>query len=259
MSRKYNIAGIYMITQYSTNKIYIGETQDIQSRWSAYRSLHTRYIRDLYKKPFERYRAIEQEIIKNGIEDFKFDVVVDQFDNNELIDTKYRRTLEAYYIDKYHANDPKIGYNTYSRNSYIIDKALRHSYAGQKTKPGTKILKSDPIIVYDIDDESTMMFLGKKSFGDHINKDKGIIARCTKTGKRTSHYLIYALDPTKRAENAERAVKAKLVPNMLSMHGTDLARRYIKGLEAVNDWCKLWGYDTIDTKYYYSLISAKEK
>lgn len=89
--------GIYKITNKINNKIYIGQSKNIEQRWKE----HIRHSKDKYSrhKPY-----IHSAINKYGKDNFKFDVIEEcKF---EELDEK-----ERYYIKLYNSNKRGIGYN----------------------------------------------------------------------------------------------------------------------------------------------------
>lgn len=90
--------GIYKITQKSTNKVYIGQSINIDNRWNQ----HAFTIDNL---------SFHAEYRKNPT-DFIFEVLV-QDDNYTKEDLD---RLEKYYINDYHSNDSKYGFNATKGN-----------------------------------------------------------------------------------------------------------------------------------------------
>lgn len=104
--------GIYMIKNKINNKVYIGQSVDIERRWEAHK---WRCVND--DKHLYLYNAIN----KYGIENFSFDVV-------ELCDRDELNEKEIYYIKKYH--------------SYIYDEkpnGYNMTIGGQESLSGKKI------------------------------------------------------------------------------------------------------------------------
>ena len=58
MSRAFPIAGVYIITNRSNGRIYIGESFDLQSRFSRYREIESKYARG--KKKLSKYTGYYQ-------------------------------------------------------------------------------------------------------------------------------------------------------------------------------------------------------
>jgi group I intron endonuclease len=86
------ITGIYKITSPS-NKIYIGQSYDILSRWNQYKNLQCKKQTHIYNS-FKKY----------GVENHKFEIVC-ECDYEQLND------LEIYYIELYQCFNSKFGLN----------------------------------------------------------------------------------------------------------------------------------------------------
>lgn len=90
--------GIYKITNKINNKVYIGQSKNIEQRWKE----HIRHSKDEYNKnkPY-----IHRAINKYGKDNFTFEVIEEcRFED---LDEK-----ERYYIAKYKSNEKDIGYNS---------------------------------------------------------------------------------------------------------------------------------------------------
>jgi group I intron endonuclease len=88
------ITGIYKITNKINNKSYIGQSKDIEARWSEHKRTAFNDNRDEYEFPL--YRAFR----KYGIENFTFVI---------LEETESLEEREKYYINFY--NSKENGYN----------------------------------------------------------------------------------------------------------------------------------------------------
>lgn len=126
------VCGIYKITS-PTNKIYIGQSVNIYTRWNRYKNLHC-------TNQFRIYRSLK----KYGIEKHKFEIIHECLPE-ELND------LEKYYVDLFQTFNNKYGLNLidgggskakHSQESInkIIEsrKWYKHS---QKTKDKLRIAK----------------------------------------------------------------------------------------------------------------------
>lgn len=87
------MVGIYKITNRVNNKVYIGQSKNIEQRWKAHR---TRYWSGKY--------AIQKAMIKYGIDNFDFTVLeeceIDELNNKEI-----------YWISYYDSHNSDKGYN----------------------------------------------------------------------------------------------------------------------------------------------------
>ena len=96
--------GIYKITNLINGKSYIGQSTNIQKRFSAHKSVAFNPNDSNYNYPL--YRAIR----KYGIENFSFEVI-EECDVSEL------NNKEIYYISKYNTYG-KLGYNQDKGGNY---------------------------------------------------------------------------------------------------------------------------------------------
>lgn len=236
MGRANPIPVVYMLINRVNKKIYIGETFNFAGRMSSYKSVmkkHSKYIN----------RPIDKAIVEYGFDAFDIKILASKETHPDIEDEIYRCQLESEFIRAYDSMNPDIGYN-----SLLDDIHVRHYHRKSiKHKPFTKLIKSTPILVYDFDDNSVMMYLGKRSFGSIIGKDKAIIARCAKNGKSTSHYQIYDVDPKLRFKNAKNIIDKKRKYLANGLVAKTLAR-YVDGLIAVNKFCEKWELPTINIK-----------
>ena len=85
--------GIYKITNKINNKIYIGQSTNIQQRWKAHKTRPFNEKSNQYDMSF--YRAIR----KYGLENFSFQVI--EQCSKEQLDEK-----EKFYIHYYNSNNP---------------------------------------------------------------------------------------------------------------------------------------------------------
>ena len=93
------ICGIYKIKNTVNNKVYIGQSVDIKSRWQSHRAdAFNPNVAQKYKSSL--YSAIR----KYGIDNFKFEVIEEC--NRESLNEK-----EVFWIGYYNSNNPKFGYN----------------------------------------------------------------------------------------------------------------------------------------------------
>lgn len=237
MGRKNPIAAVYKLTNTINGKIYIGETCNFTDRMSTYKT-HTRPgVTPLTK--------VEAAIQEYGWENFEKTKLVTSETDPDLVDMKYRRKLEAAFIAANKSTNSDIGYNTEADSS---SKRLMHGRRhGIKQSSGTRLMKSDPIFVYDINTGSVMTFFGKKSFADYIGKDRAIVARCASNGKSTSHYIIFWSD-TKRRKDAAIEVLIRRTTWTANPKTTKALKQYVKAMKAVEKYAKRWNYETYDVK-----------
>jgi group I intron endonuclease len=86
---------IYKITNLKNNKIYIGQTKDIQRRFREHKNC-------MYGSEKCKNKHLYRSIQKYGIESFSFEIIEE---------TEHYNEREKYWIDYYNSNDPNCGYN----------------------------------------------------------------------------------------------------------------------------------------------------
>lgn len=248
MGRVNPIAVVYMLTNVMDgNKIYIGETSNFVDRMSAYRTVaRGRGSKQSRKRPSPIHKAVQDY----GFDAFAIQVLESERDDPQLVDYEYRRMREAYYIDIYHACNPDIGYNELAENHVRGHKRK----AAHHHTPRTKILKTEPILVYDHENNTTMLYLGSQSCADLLGiSDRSIVISAIKKGKTIHNCSFYKLNFSDRMDIAIKVVEAKTSPyehlGVHHEHNTSAMRsleRYIIGLNKANEWCIEFGYDCID-------------
>lgn len=238
MARTYQVAGVYRITNKATGKVYIGESLNLTDRMSVHRNAKSM----LRRMKMEDIPAIDQAIINEGVDAFQWDILESSITDIRLSNIEYRRDREAWYIKQYDSTDPEKGYNLYKRNHSTKLRKRK----GVKTKMSTKLYKSNPILAYDLDDNTTMMYFGKKSFAELHNIDRGIIARATKHGKRWNHFLFYPAVPELFATTVYNVVFDKSTSDAINGAVAPALERYLKGLKSVAKYSEKWGLDLPD-------------
>lgn len=109
--------GIYKIINNVNNKLYIGSSMNIKSRFSKHKSLlkNNKHDNDYLQNSFNKY----------GIDNFSFEVI-EFCEVSELIDK------ENYYINFYKSNNLNLGYNLatvneFRRNNYNKEVKIKNS------------------------------------------------------------------------------------------------------------------------------------
>ena len=117
------MVGIYKITNIISNKIYIGQSTNIEKRWNAHRTRPFNPNAAQYNSAF--YRSIR----KYGLNAFCFEVI------EECVPDKLDER-EQYYIQLYNSNNADFGYNL--------------TEGGQAATTPSKISKADLESIYDL-------------------------------------------------------------------------------------------------------------
>lgn len=233
------IAAIYMMTCLENGKIYIGETCDILNRMSAHRNVHRRREVNIRTK-------IEKAIVKHGYNTFVTTIFTDSNQDPKLHDNAYRRKLEAEYINKYNSTDPSIGYN--SVQEYYV--RLPHSHHGHKLTKATKIKLSKPILVYDKNSTTTMLYISAESYSI-INglSDASIATAACKHGRTIHDQVFFRLDKNKRKNDINDVINSGYkiwVKGIIQFKTINKMRNYIFAAYEINSWCQQYGYDTVN-------------
>ena len=103
------IIGVYSITNLKTNKLYIGESLDIDKRWINHKN-------DLLNNQHANY-YLQQDFNKYGKSFFKFEVLQEIERNSITITQSKLLMLENAYIEKY----KKEGYELYNIENTLED------------------------------------------------------------------------------------------------------------------------------------------
>lgn len=129
---KNGISGIYCIENKINNKKYIGQSQNIKTRWNS-------HIRKLDKNIHDN-KYLQSSWNKYGKDNFKFYII--EKCKIEILDER-----EIYWIGKYDANNEKYGYNLTSGGGGYRDGVL-----SQETREYmSKIKNPEKVVQIDFD------------------------------------------------------------------------------------------------------------
>lgn len=260
------VAGVYMITNNTNGKRYIGESVDLVAREWKYKGA---YRLDPNNRSYKSYTTrIERDIHALGYENFTFTPLVTSNEDPMLKDTEYRRKCETQYIKKYHTLVSDGGYNTILENRTAING--RRSYT---ISVKDMISQYKPLLAWNIATDEVTMYMSGTSYCK-LNGYKGdsIAATTLNRGQPIHGELLFYLGFTKRMEVATKFMKKwiekrELYQRLFDERGTKgyrgcimkadkIIARYIKGLTRINEWCIDWGFATIDIdivcEYYLS-------
>ena len=119
--------GIYKITNFVNNKVYIGQTINLRTRSSQHFSA--------LKQNKHQNKHLQCSFNKHGIENFKYEII-------EFCEPEKLNELEIFYIKKYNATNRNYGYNR--ENGGVLNRTLseearkemslrlKGKYAGEK-------------------------------------------------------------------------------------------------------------------------------
>lgn len=172
-----NMIGIYKITS-PTNKVYIGQSIDIDKRWGSYKRLSCKSQPRLYNS-----------LLKYGVDQHKFEVLID-FDRE--VSEEYLTHCEQFFMDFY-------------RDEGFELMNLRD--AGPKGKPSEETRKK----MSEAQLGEKNYWFGKKQSQEHINK------RPNMKGEKNPNYGKKASDETrqKQSESQKQLYKSGYIHPML--------------------------------------------
>lgn len=143
------ICGIYKITNIITNKVYIGSSKNIYSRWN-------KHIYDL-KNNKHHSTHLQRSWNYYGNENFKFEII-EECTSDKLIER------EQFYIDFYNSSDPNCGYNV-SRLAGRI--TLTREQIDKTAKMLTEIFKGENAWCNIYSEEQIMSLIEDLKTGDY--------------------------------------------------------------------------------------------
>lgn len=249
MGRAHKIAAIYLLTDTINGKVYIGESSNISDRLSSYRTLSRMRSGEGYKYS----RPIEQAILEHSLNAFSTQILLSSDEDPKLVDPKYRLEKEAEYIAKYNATDPSVGYNIQAKSGPGFPKRTKK---GVKHTTRTKMIKSKPILVYDKDDNSVMLYMNAQNCAELLGfSDRSIITSALKKGKCVHNKLFYRLDFADRIDTVNNIIKTKLANKSKNNLAITTLKEYLNGLDAINDWCREFHVDEVDVDELRKLLT----
>ena len=229
-------SGIYMLTNMITDKIYIGQTNDLNRRACEYRRI------DNPTTPIKS-RPIDVAIREYTGDAFEFEVL-------KFCPVNELEYWEKYYIKKYNALDPNIGYNNAA--SYLngtrdpsdeMRKRMSESHTGLTETADTNRKKSN--MIYAIDEENKIIYvydsarLFASTFYDKpLSKD--MVKNSLRQPSKCRGFRLYYVDPQKRFEIYDKQ------RNKPSLRDPD----YLKFAEALNQY----SVETIGDNGVYQVI-----
>lgn len=239
--------GIYEIKNLKNNKVYIGQSVNIERRWNKHKSVAFNTKAKEYNRPL--YRSIR----KYGVANFDFTVL-------ELCLREDLCEKELYYIKKYNSTDNQYGYNlsigslTPVRLSpekiVLIQERLVHSKDSQEE------------IAKDFNVDQSMISLintGSAWLNDDLTyplRQKGRFCKCGKTiskGNKTGLCPECAREKSRKVERPNRESLKQLIR---TLPFTTIGSNYNVTDNAVRKWCK--NYNLPSTKREINSISNKD-
>lgn len=183
------LIGIYKITS-PTNKIYIGQSNDVYKRWNSYFKLNC------VDQP-KLYRSLTKYGIKNHKFEFIEECTIEQLDDREIYwgtyynslneglncrlgnsrgicseETKTKIGNKQRGISK---NKGRISPN--KGNSYIMSEATKNKMKKPKSYSNKRF---KPILQYDLENNFIKKWDSAKEAAKHIGTDPGTLCQCLK-------------------------------------------------------------------------------
>ena len=229
------MVGIYKITNTISNKIYIGQSINIEKRWGAHRTRPFNSNSTSYNSPL--YRAIR----KYGISAFTFEVIEEC--PAELLNQK-----EQFYIQLYQANEPEFGYNltaggqSATTPNKLSEIELENIY---KLLLNTALTEEEIAKKFNV----SQRFISGINLGEyHIMLNityplrKRIVYVCKDCGKEISKVSERCVPCANRLKNKKRISLSKpdretLKEEIRTIPFTQLGKKYGVSNNAVVKWC----------------------
>ena len=173
------ISGIYMIRNKLNDKVYIGQSKDILKRFRHYH----------WGSSSESDYALQHNIVKVikdvGINNFEFTIIAS---GSHFKSPEVRTQAERRYIQRYHANDPRYGYNEDSGGQLGVLIPRKQSFL-------ERVNRATPAFLYDTETKNTLLYMmGAKAISDDFGCDKAITSHSLNRGDifSSKYYIIPA-------------------------------------------------------------------
>lgn len=231
------IAGVYLIRNRRNGKVYIGQSKDILKRFRQYEWGATS-DRDYSETKHPVTKAIREE----GIENFDFTILASGSRFNKV---EKRLELETEYIQLYHSDDPKRGYNESAGGE------IGRPWAREQ-KFRERIRRADPVFLYNIKTEEALLYLsGAKGVADEFGSSKDIVSHVVNLGFafQYKYYVIPARKDkrdevlAKRIKQLEDSAKAPDVSKRVVSRTTNNAKRIKKAFAYIDKIAPKFGFD----------------
>ena len=228
---KVKVAGVYMIRNTITGRVYIGESVDIKQRFAKYR-----WAVSSDKSYKETKRSIVVDMRKYGIDNFEFTILQS---GEKFTDRHFRLIKESEYIAKYRSDNPEFGYN----GTRGMEPYLMYSTKARPQSLVERLNRAKPVFSYDTHTGKAMLFLGgAKAAGKHYGYGKDVSSHTVKRGSKLSnrYYLIPARS-NDRVTTLERVRKTKAYPDA-DKRAVSAFNDYEKAVHAIDKIARDFGY-----------------
>lgn len=236
MGRKVKKACVYCLTNRNNDRKYVGETSNFKDRMSYYKSTAQRIDAETTMS----LRPIDNVIYELGFDSFDVDILDC---SKEIEDIETRKARESFYIAELKSYIPKYGYNIMTPEVKKYLNAANKSHTKLHNADATKLLKSNPIIAYEIETGSRMIWLSSKSFAKNLGCDRAQVARSLKNGKAIHGYYVFPLDPATRDAYAYAIMRNKMSSKSKNHVSQRTLVVYREAYKASCKFAKRWGVE----------------
>ena len=229
--------GIYKITNLINNKVYIGQSINIQERWKAHR--HRPFNSNSVDYDSLLYRAIR----KYGLENFKFEVL-------EECEKEALNDKEIYYIQEYKSSNPNFGYNLSNGGAGTSATDFNSSLKTEDILEIYRLLQETELSEQEIADKfniSQRMVSGlnlgqyriQKGFSYPI-RSKNLKKRnyCIDCGKEINNQSIRCVQCNNKSRRTDPAISREELKNLIrTTPFTKIGEKYGVSDNAIRKWC----------------------
>lgn len=231
------MCGIYKITNIKNNKIYIGQSVNIESRWKKHRTGPFSKNNSQYNSSL--YRAIR----KYGISNFKFEII-EECPKENLNDR------EIFWISYYNSNNPDIGYNLTSggNTATVTTLTLQQVKEIQNLLLNTKLSQENIGKQFGVDQRSiSYINTGITWLNSNLSyplrtisilkQDSPVCPLCGASVTKVGNLCIKCSH--KKQQVSGRPNREQLKADIRTMSFTSVGRKYKVSDNTIRKWCNL--------------------
>lgn len=233
--------GIYKITNLINNRCYIGQSRNIQKRWTDHKNTAFNSNKDGYDYPL--YKSIR----KYGLENFLFEVI-------EECSISSLNERENYWIKFYSATDKQKGYNqsldAFNHHSFLLSeedvKNITNELIFSIEKLEKEIAEKYGVSIHTIKDINVGRTWKREELNYPLRKpiaeQKFFCEECGKEVWKGNNRCRECADKAKRL--VERPDKETLYQLLKENSFCAVGRMYSVSDNAIRKWCKAYGLPT---------------
>lgn len=226
--------GIYLIRNKVNNKVYIGQSKNVERRWKEHKSR-------LDNEHFECGSIFHKALKKYGVENFSFEII-------EECDAEVLNEREIYWISVFNSNNPQFGYNLTkggyfskplsltTENCLEIQQLLRDTKLSQQ-EIANKFNVSQRLISYIND--GTLWVDSKMEYPIRKKKEEKFFCDCGKEIIKGSTHCPKCASLLMR--KVERPTKEMLLELIYTYPFSEIGRMYDVSPTTIRRWCKDYG------------------